>query len=185
VCSHRALDVARLAVRVAHEPSDAATPRPLQHPGYFRCVCHSLPLSLPFFHIRQSVHEFDHALHVTAGWIGGEPVGPLLSRKIPETWASDFKQVGLKPWPRPDGVVAFFFPRTLWDHTGACGTLSLSSVSCRDLRQACTDEKGPSASDGCRGLKDNRGKGDSVRCPTSPTPEGPWRFRSRARAETC
>jgi hypothetical protein len=31
----------RLPVRVAHEPSDAATPRPLQHPGYFRCVCHS------------------------------------------------------------------------------------------------------------------------------------------------
>jgi hypothetical protein len=84
--------------------------------------------------------------------------GPPFQENSRNVGHPDFARWGLKPRPQPDGAVAFFFPRTLWDHTGACGTISLSSVSCRDLRQACTDEKGPSASDGCRGLKDNRGK---------------------------
>jgi hypothetical protein len=47
-------------------------------------------------------------------------------------------------------------------------------------------KKAPAGATGAGAQGQQGGNGDSLRCPTSPTPEGRWRFRSRdARAETC
>jgi hypothetical protein len=80
--------------------------------------------------------------------------GSFLSKKTRNLEPSDFKTVGLKPWPQPDGAVAFFFPRTLWDHTGA-----------PDLRRLALTKKAPAEATDAGASGQQRGKGTDFAVP--------------------